>query len=298
MKAYRIVHQNSSFEIPEGELLLGRSAGCHLVLDDASVSRVHAAIYRRGDRISVIDRGSRNGIKVNGVRAEDEVELKDGDIVGIGHQRIRLVVLQESMGEVGMTRCRTCRAWMSQEDEACPSCGSTPDDTMVCEVAEKPGTNVGFATGHGKQSASSSMVESQPFVLMCGIATKTLRIGQIEESTRLMENMLRIVQGKVESGKGLSEDDFGAIAPALIVFAEVTRKPEYLSHLFSVHRLQRRLLEREQVERLYDLVRVVGYRYCGELTRYLEMLEEISESFTPGERFLFRRLQGLVKICS
>ena len=64
-------------------VVLGRSRECDIVVADANVSRRHAEMRREGDRWSVVDLGSTNGIKVNGRRA-DQAVLNDGDQVTIG----------------------------------------------------------------------------------------------------------------------------------------------------------------------------------------------------------------------
>ena len=75
----------------ERELMhIGRSPSSEIVLDDASVSRRHALIARRGDRTVILDDRSRNGVHVNGVRVS-EADLHDGDIVVCGHITLRFV---------------------------------------------------------------------------------------------------------------------------------------------------------------------------------------------------------------
>jgi pSer/pThr/pTyr-binding forkhead associated (FHA) protein len=69
---------------------IGRSPTSEIVLDDASVSRRHALIARRGDRTVILDDRSRNGVHVNGVRVS-EAELHDGDVVVCGHITLRFV---------------------------------------------------------------------------------------------------------------------------------------------------------------------------------------------------------------
>ena len=54
----------------------------------------------------------------------------------------------------------------------------------------------------------------------------------------------------------------------------------------------------ELVEDLYQLVRPVGYRACPDLSRYLVSMKARADTFSPGEKFIFKRLEGLVKICS
>jgi hypothetical protein len=69
---------------------IGRSPAADIVLDDASVSRRHALITKRGERTVILDDRSLNGVQVNGVRVS-EAELKDGDTVLIGHVTMRYV---------------------------------------------------------------------------------------------------------------------------------------------------------------------------------------------------------------
>jgi pSer/pThr/pTyr-binding forkhead associated (FHA) protein len=69
---------------------IGRSPASEVVLDDASVSRRHALITRRGDRTVILDDRSRNGVHVNGVRVT-EADLHDGDTIVCGHVTLRFL---------------------------------------------------------------------------------------------------------------------------------------------------------------------------------------------------------------
>jgi hypothetical protein len=59
---------------------LGRSNECRLIIPDASVSRVHAAIKWRGESYFLSALGS-NPVIVNGVVVEGERELDSGDVI-------------------------------------------------------------------------------------------------------------------------------------------------------------------------------------------------------------------------
>lgn len=64
-------------------VLVGRSNICQLVLSEASVSRIHAALIRTKAGAWVIDLGSREGIRANGIRVR-WAWLDDGDELQIG----------------------------------------------------------------------------------------------------------------------------------------------------------------------------------------------------------------------
>jgi pSer/pThr/pTyr-binding forkhead associated (FHA) protein len=67
---------------------VGRSPANDIVLDDASVSRRHALLARRGEATFVLDDRSLNGTRVNGERVS-EAPLRDGDTVVLGHISLR-----------------------------------------------------------------------------------------------------------------------------------------------------------------------------------------------------------------
>ena len=69
---------------------IGRSPAADIVLDDASVSRRHALLARRGETTFVLDDRSLNGVRVNGERVS-ESPLKDGDALVLGHVALRYV---------------------------------------------------------------------------------------------------------------------------------------------------------------------------------------------------------------
>ena len=67
---------------------IGRHPESNLVLADPNVSRNHAEIRPQGERYVVVDLGSTNGTRVNGVRVDQQV-LQDGDDVAFGNTRMR-----------------------------------------------------------------------------------------------------------------------------------------------------------------------------------------------------------------
>jgi hypothetical protein len=68
---------------------MGRLASCALTLTDSTVSREHAALVRRGDGWWVVDLGSTNGTRVNGVRAAEQ-RVAPGDRIELGDVAVDL----------------------------------------------------------------------------------------------------------------------------------------------------------------------------------------------------------------
>lgn len=82
----------SELELDDGDSTIGRSPENTLVINDGNVSRVHARFRSNGNRIAVMDAGSRNGVYVNDRKLDGDemLPLGPGDRVVIGQSIIEL----------------------------------------------------------------------------------------------------------------------------------------------------------------------------------------------------------------
>ena len=76
--------------LQDGWTRVGRSLSAHVRLDDPTVSRRHALIYRDDEGAKVLDDRSLNGVFRNGERIE-LAELEDGDTVAIGRFTLHFI---------------------------------------------------------------------------------------------------------------------------------------------------------------------------------------------------------------
>jgi hypothetical protein len=83
-----LVGRNVDLRLAEGETILGRERGLRGAIDNASVSRHHAAVACSHDSCVIRDLGSKNGTFVGGVRISAPRELRDGDAVELGSVRL------------------------------------------------------------------------------------------------------------------------------------------------------------------------------------------------------------------
>ena len=91
----RIEDTGAVFELNDEVTTVGRGAGVDVALDDATVSRLHAELVRRGPHVYVADLGlSSNGTRVNG-RPVGRRTLRDGDVVSFGTARARVGGVEE-----------------------------------------------------------------------------------------------------------------------------------------------------------------------------------------------------------
>ena len=80
-----------SVHVTSAVVRIGRAPDNDVVLDDLVVSRYHAELRGTPDTgFELTDLGSFNGTFVNGVLA-DRARLSEGDVVSVGHHRLRLV---------------------------------------------------------------------------------------------------------------------------------------------------------------------------------------------------------------
>ena len=95
----RINFPNGSREIPlifkpgGRRLNVGRASDNELTLNDASVSKIHAALLMTSEgTILVADTGSTNGTYINGRRITygESRPVEEGDVLGFGDIEVRL----------------------------------------------------------------------------------------------------------------------------------------------------------------------------------------------------------------
>lgn len=76
----------------ERPLIIGRTKGLEIVLDEANVSGRHAKISLSGHEVTIEDLGSTGGTYVNGTKLKKEQVLKENDRVMIGSSMFSLIV--------------------------------------------------------------------------------------------------------------------------------------------------------------------------------------------------------------
>ena len=75
----------------------GRTDAADYRLDDSGLSRVHATVYRDGDRVWIVDENSTNGSFVNGERIRGSgTILRNGDQIKIGNHTKMIVRISEA----------------------------------------------------------------------------------------------------------------------------------------------------------------------------------------------------------
>ena len=96
--------QTRKIPIRKETFFIGRARENDLMLASDSLSRFHAQITKSSGAFVVQDRGSLNGVFVNGTRIGQEKKLQDGDILGFGDIHVRFCMEdRESVRPAGRT---------------------------------------------------------------------------------------------------------------------------------------------------------------------------------------------------
>lgn len=252
---YWLDHRGRIFELPVGVTLLGRGEQCQVLLDDGLVSRQHARIVIDG-KARVEDAGSANGVSVNGTKVPS-AELADGDVIGIGQQRLTF---------------------------------------HSAELRAKARAHTMAETLHGADAvaimASSQAPQKDPLELIGAVVDKALALGRGAEAERLLNpHLLRIADGARASGEPNAAAE--RAAAYAVRLAEATRKAAWVDYCFDLYNALGEPLPEAVVEQLYSTLRNVSGVSRAAYREYVQSLERIATTLGPRQRFLVQRISGL-----
>jgi hypothetical protein len=319
---FRLRYRAHDLELPPGEFVVGRSEECQLALDDPLVSRRHA-VLRVGTRgVTIVDLGSRNGVTVNGEKITNERRLRHGDKVTIGGQEMVLSEVTSEEGiSVGRTLSQTLGDISLADVHRALAAGVADEPTQTTNIPHAVDTaairrelGMGRELGLGRQPGASPPVtgelgastspppkrESQPkivatFKLLSGMADKALAMGRAEEAERILGPVLHEVleaQRKKLVDAALADQAIGYA----VRLAGLTQRGSWIDYVFEMHLSANRLVAAPVVDDLHGVVRRVKSVNLRIIRDYLAAMKAISASFTPNERFVLQRIEGIEQV--
>jgi hypothetical protein len=263
-------YQGNTLELRGGgPVIVGRSSTCHIVLDDGLVSRRHAQFVVNGKLVLVEDFGSVNGVYVNGDRISGQKTLRDQDRVQIGKQDF---VLRSA--------------------------------TKVVQV-DAP-ERFSAETLHGRQSVPHELIDAEKrdeltrrtdaLDLLCGVADKVLALGRGDEAEKLLGTALGNLLKTAQGGVSIAPASAARAATYAVRIADVTGKARWVDYAFELYAAVGRPLPSETVDHLYVALRKISGVAIAGYRAYLERMKLLSSSFSPTERFVQQRIEGLEKL--
>jgi pSer/pThr/pTyr-binding forkhead associated (FHA) protein len=265
VKRFWLEHEGQNIELRRGTLTVGRSSGCHLVLEDSMVSRRHCELIVSDDSVIVKDLGSVNGLYVNARRLEGSLRLKEGDTVQIGQREFVLrSLLRESVPFTG--------------------------DRLMAETLH------GDASTMDGEASDDQTHVGDVFDVLGSVADKVLALDRGDEAERILSGVLQSILREAKEGREISVAAAERAAGYAVRLAGATGRASWIDYVVELYTRLARLLPTKIVDQLYDVVRKARGMQVASLRTYVAVLEEQQATFGPAERFVMQRIAGLERV--
>lgn len=261
--AYALRYRGRDIRLRDGSTSIGRDMSSDIVISSPLASRRHARIVATNDGVSIEDLGSRNGVLLHSNPIQGTVELRVGDLLGIGDEILELVEappLPEPRDNATLGDLRAVREPQRTEDD------------LVS------------ATRH-----------ADAFQLLGGVVDKALALGHGEEAERLLATHLKSALAQARRGVQLPPELCVAASSYALKLASATRNPFWMNFPIELYDALGAILPIPIIDELYrELRRVRGVDRVL-LGHYLERVKA-RQDLNPTERFAVQRIEGLYRL--
>jgi pSer/pThr/pTyr-binding forkhead associated (FHA) protein len=281
-------YRQQQVELNAGSTVIGRSAECHLVLDDGLVSRRHAAVTVDGSHVVLEDLGSVNGVFLNEQRIREKRELSVGDRVVIGKQAMVL--------RAGSTAPRAELVGWRRTAETLHGVAAIPQANVTgLKTSSQPpnATPLDVATPLADEDRTT---HGHAFELLSGVVDKILALGRGPEAERILGSYLKSFLTRAQQSGSADANAAATAAAYATKLAAATGKGGWVDYAIELYAVLKRPLPAETVDELYSVVRGVSTVNLAALQEYVEVLRAESGRLGPSERFVVQRIEGLARI--
>jgi hypothetical protein len=247
----------------------GRSAAADIPLVGEVVSRRHATFSLTDEGVDVSDHGSRNGVFVNGERIASTHPLRPGDVITIGADSLTLIEVDDLSGR------RT--------------------DTIFDMRPVRPEPTPRLR-GFAEEDPTAATRRADAFQLLSGVVDKALALGRGEEAEHLLGTHLVAAMADASTGRAVAPDIARTTARYALKLAAATNKTNWLDFPVRLYRALAQPMPLPIVDEMYTLVGRVRGIDRALLRDYLDSLRAMADSFSPTERFVLQRLEGLERM--
>jgi adenylate cyclase len=211
---YRLLYQDGDvpqqYTFNEGEVTIGRSPDCQIVLKDFGISRTHARVIVDADGARILDLKSKNGTQVNGVPVV-EAPLKDNDRILLG--KFQLTFSKTLEGKVVLDDAKPL------SEEAGTIIRSVGELSKL--LASETGGAKGAAADPKKHAADVQEIEKSNRILrvLTKVAETLIAVRPVEE---VLQQVMDIVFEHIEADRGFlmlhDETAEGKLVPMVIKY--------------------------------------------------------------------------------
>jgi hypothetical protein len=210
-------------DLPQGDTIIGRSATCQVTIEDPLVSREHARIRIVGERATIEDLASRNGVHVSGGAVQGVQILQDGDRVRIGAQEV-VFCAGTPVAPLGLSRttgfmchCAECGQPHPLELLECPACGSSDrneEDTLA---------------------GTPSSARDWGLDLVVDALRRAESLGRSEDIERILSHARLGIEQRIGNGQTVERPMLDAVADAAATLAAARGDATWGKWLLSVY---------------------------------------------------------------
>lgn len=289
--------------LPLGEVIIGRGPECYLRVDEPMVSRRHARLRITQNAVILEDLGSRNGSRVNGINATGTVELKPGDILGVGTQQFTLE--REEDPSPHRPTVNVAPQWNPHGQPAMGggtvSTGGDEPSANLVSVASAPSFHGGM-TNPGVQQPNlvspdptslgldmpthaphpenepSDMGQNQnrgsAYRLFWGLSDRVLAMGRVDEAERMMGPRLNEMLSRAQNGEIPEEPVIIDVLRRALKLAGSTKKDVWFGWIFDFARVSKHKMALQLLDDIYAQVFVVRPAIGAKIVAYAQTVDD------------------------
>lgn len=261
---YRLRFLLQEIDLRPGETLIGRSALCHVTIEDPLVSRQHARVFTEGDRVTLEDLDSRNGTFVNGKQVEGTRVLADGDRVRVGTLELVFCTAQDLAREARpgrrttgfMCHCAHCGTPYPTEASACPSCGSetrVDDDTISGLIGEAQ--------------------RDWTLEVLTEVLGKALVTRRWEEVERMLRRARATIESKLATGQAVGSEQLDYVGQAAVQLSVERGQPDWAGWALAVYATAGQVPAEEVLQPLDLMAESVRRELAGAASRLVTTIQ-------------------------
>ena len=207
---YRLNYQDGeapqTYTFTTGEVVIGRSPDCQIVLKDFGISRTHARISVSEDGVRITDLKSKNGTQINGTPVV-EAPLKDGDKILLG--KFLLTFSKALEGKVVLDEAKPL------SEEAGTIIRSVGELSRLLAPSEAP---VAAAVADLKKIPDVTEIQNSNRILkvLTKVAETLIAVRPVEE---VLQQVMEIVFDHVPADRGflmLADEVDGKLVPMVV----------------------------------------------------------------------------------
>jgi hypothetical protein len=239
---FRLRFLLQEFDLPIGEVVVGRSPDCHITIEDPLISRQHAKIVVTPTSATFVDLGSRNGSRINGRQVSGSTPLADADRIRLGAQELVFFEVgpeRRAPRQTGaMLFCNKCATPFPEGARVCPHCGAPPsaftreDETM---------------SGVFLEPRRTWMLQ-----LMGEVLERALSTQKLEEAERILQRAVDEFANRLAAADPVDDRQLTQIADYALRLARLQNDPGWVRWVTAMFGRIERVPAAPVLERLAD----------------------------------------------